>query len=509
MTICRKKITGPILLVSSIALVVAGSARPVMAAEQNPSQELAPLEDLLTRKFAGVARQSIATIQFVRIRDGKSIYSLNESTRVSPASVTKLITAAAALAKYGPVHTFTTKFLHSGIRRDASISGDLIIVGDGDPLFVSEKLWQVAADLRAMGIAKITGDLVIDNSLFDREMIDESREQGAEASRNAYDAPVSAFAVNFNSVALVVNPGARPGSKARINADPLALDGIKIENRVKTANAGTKPSLSAVRIGGKNSTPLFRVSGVIPFDSEPQKIYRSVTDAEGLSGAYVRAFLKDAGIAISGKVRSGKLRGSEKILLTVPSYDIRRIVTGLNTFSNNFIGDMLTKRLAAGVARRGSLADGAKVLSNYLLSDVGLRPGFKLTNGSGLSTDNRLSANDVIRVLLHVEKDMTIFPDYLASLPAYGWDGSLKRRMKSSVRDSVGGLIRAKSGTLTEPVTVSSLAGYLKHPSEGLVAFAILVNGKPSESQPSVSALRASQDAALAAFLQTRPTAAP
>ena len=99
---------------------------------------------------------------------------------------------------------------------------------------------------------------------------------------------------------------------------------------------------------------------------------------------------------------------------------------------------------------------------------------------------------------------MTIFPDFLASLPSYGWEGSLKKRMKGSDREQVGGMIRAKSGTLSEPITVSCLAGFLKHPTEGLVAFAVLENGIAGKSQPSVASLRSQQDLALAALLKMR-----
>jgi D-alanyl-D-alanine carboxypeptidase/D-alanyl-D-alanine-endopeptidase (penicillin-binding protein 4) len=246
------------------------------------------------------------------------------------------------------------------------------------------------------------------------------------------------------------------------------------------------------------------VSGTIAADSEPKKIYRSMVNPARLAGEYLRGFLRDAGISIRGSVRAGKASGDEKVLLTVPSYDMRRIVGGLNTFSNNFIGDMLTKRFAAGSASPGSLDRGAKVIRDYLRQDVGIKDGFVIENGSGLSTENRLSADDIVRLLTHVENDMTVFPDFLASLPSYGWEGSLKRRMKGSDRDQVGGLIRAKSGTLSEPFTVSTLAGYLKHPEEGLVAFAVLVNGVPGKPQPSVSQLRGQQDAALAALLKIK-----
>lgn len=442
------------------------------------------------------------SVKFVRVSDGSVIYQYEPQLRLSPASVTKLVTAAAALSKFGPAHTFTTRFLHSGQRKGAVISGNLFAVGDGDPLLISEKMWQVAADLRAMGINQIDGDIVVDNSLFDAETRDESREEGARSSSNAYDSPVSAFAVNFNTVAITISPAEKSGSAALVHTDPVDLDGLKIESSAKTTPPGSDSKLAAARIGSEGQTPVLRVSGNIAADSEPKKIYRSMVNPGRLAGEYLRAFLKDAGITTTGRVRTGKATGDERTLLTVPSYDMRRIVSGLNTYSNNFIGDMLTKRFAAGGSQPGSLDRGAKVLREYLTQEVGLSGGFAIENGSGLSIENRLSADDIVRLLLHVEKDMAIFPDFLASLPSYGWEGSLKKRMKGSDREQVGGMIRAKSGTLSEPITVSCLAGFLKHPKHGLVAFAVLENGISGKAQPSVSSLRGQQDAALAALLK-------
>ncbi len=479
---------------SSFGLLVLLSGMQIAAAKSAP----------LAKHFELKNRAIRQSVKFVRVSDRSVIYQYEPQLRVSPASVTKLVTAAAALSKFGPTHTFTTRLVYSGQRKGAVITGNLFAIGDGDPLLISEKLWQIAADLRAMGINQIDGDIVVDNSLFDGEARDESREEGARASSNAYDSPVSAFAVNFNTVAVTISPAEKSGAAATVRTDPIELQGLSVESSVRTTAGGSDTRLAATRIGAEGQTPILRVSGTIAADSEPQKIYRSMVNPGRLAGEYLRAFLKDAGIATTGRVRTGKVSGDERNLLTVPSYEMRRIVSGLNTYSNNFIGDMLTKRFAASSTQPGSLDRGARVLREYLKQEVGLKDGFAIENGSGLSIENRLSADDIVALLLYVEKDMTIFPDFLASLPSYGWEGSLKKRMKGSDREQVGGMIRAKSGTLSEPITVSCLAGFLKHPTEGLVAFAVLENGIAGKSQPSVASLRSQQDLALAALLKMR-----
>jgi D-alanyl-D-alanine carboxypeptidase/D-alanyl-D-alanine-endopeptidase (penicillin-binding protein 4) len=127
-----------------------------------------------------------------------------------------------------------------------------------------------------------------------------------------------------------------------------------------------------------------------------------------------------------------------------------------------------------------------------------------VVNGSGLSTNNRLSARNLTDVLVYAAEKMEIFPEFLASLPASGWDGTLKKRFDDPGMKLLSGKVRAKTGTLSQPVSVSSLAGYVRHPVHGLVAFAIVQNGIPGRNQPSIDGLRRSQDAMLLSFMNSK-----
>jgi D-alanyl-D-alanine carboxypeptidase/D-alanyl-D-alanine-endopeptidase (penicillin-binding protein 4) len=98
-----------------------------------------------------------------------------------------------------------------------------------------------------------------------------------------------------------------------------------------------------------------------------------------------------------------------------------------------------------------------------------------------------------------MERRLDLFPDFLASLPATGWEGTLKKRLlsgdSSDPHQGKGkGLIRAKTGTLSEPVIVASLAGYFRHPNHGLMAFCVIENGHPGGRQPNLGEIRDRQD---------------
>jgi len=445
------------------------------------------------------------SILFVRVRDGKSLYEREPDSSVSPASVTKLFTTAAVLAKFGPAGTLSTKFFHTGTRNGGVVTGDLVVVGDGDPFVISEKLWQLAADMRHLGYEEFTGDIVVDDSLFAGPVRDESRRTGERKSENAYDAPVSAFGVNFNTLAIAVAPGNGAGKPARVGIDPYNVRGVTIDNNAKTTSGGGDAAVQATRFGA-DDTPRISVGGNVPLSAPIRKIYRSVSDPLAISGEYLRAFLEGAGIKVRGRVRAGKLPAGATPVIALEGYEMRRIAQGLNTFSNNYIADTLVKRLGARFSPQGGKADaagsgtfdaGIRVMTSFLRDEVGIKSKFTLLNGSGLATGNRFSARDVVGLLLYMESRMDLYPEFLGSLPAYGWDGTVKKRGRRDLA-MLAGQVRAKTGTLSEPISVAGLGGYFRHAQHGLVAFAMLDNGRTGKPQLGIGDLRSRQDEVLA-----------
>lgn len=446
-------------------------------------------------------KNAVYSAKVVSLTTGKTLFSENEDKTLTPASVTKTILAAAALEEFGPAHQFTTKVLHTGKRIHSKIKGDLIVVGAGDPFLISEKLWQLVADIRNLGIDEISGDLVIDNSLFDNEWRDQSRKGAKTASRNAYDAPVSALGVNFNTFAIFIGPGSSTGKPAIITLDPYNINDIEITNTTKT----TSGSEFSIKVNRKttNGKTVLNASGQIGKSQGIHKIYRSISNSQTTPGKIVKAFLENNQIRVQGNVVNKPLPKNARFLTEVAGYPIREIVRGLNTFSNNYIADMLTKGLAkrAHPNSPGDLDAGSKFLKDYMKKRSKTGASLIINNGSGLDTENKISARHLVDLLSYMYNASSVFPEFYASLPAAGWDGTMKNRFSRSKQKRLHGLIRAKTGTLTSPISVASLSGYLKHPKEGIVAFAILHNGIEGRSQPSISALRDQQDQFLTSLI--------
>ena len=130
-----------------------------------------------------------------------------------------------------------------------------------------------------------------------------------------------------------------------------------------------------------------------------------------------------------------------------------------------------------------------EALSNFLKDDVGISSPYIVKNGSGLNPDNRFSASQIVKILDFSFRNFTIFPEILASLPISGLDGTLKDRFEKFPIT-----VRAKTGTLTEPITVSTIAGYIFHPKHHFVAFAVLANGNNRYPNANLIQLRYDQE---------------
>lgn len=472
------------------------------------SLSMAPLSSAKPKASLMPQGGSDESIMIMRLSDNKVIYESGSVNLMIPASVTKIITSAALLHYFSPAHTFKTKFYTDGKRQGDTFRGSLYVKGDGDPLLVNEKLWQLAADLKHMGIKNFSGDLVIDNSLFDNEKRDSSRQDGLESSANAYDAPVSAFGVNFNTLPIAIAPGLQAGSPGLVTFDPYALPAIEIKNQTSTEK-GHRSSVQAVR-KGQGARSSITVTGRIGQQSPIVKLYRAMGDPVREGGDMLRSFLFDAGISLKGRVTEGLVPSDATLLYTLESYDLGYIVRGLNHYSNNFIADMLVKRLGAAFPapgngtslQGGTLRSGVQAIERFLREEVGIRDRFEIYNGSGLDHRNRFSAAQLVKVLSYMQNRMDLYPEFLASFPAAGWSGTLEKRFKSQKQSLLHGVVRAKTGTLSQPVSVSSLAGYMGHPKYGPVAFAFLNNGENSARQPTVAEFRQRQDQALLKILE-------
>lgn len=388
-----------------------------------------------------------------------------------PASTMKVLTAAAVLDRLGPDWRFETPLAAAVPPTfDGVVEGDLFVKGICAPDLLVESLPELAAGLAQAGVREITGDVVADLSYFDGE--ERPPEWRTGRAPNPYAAPISALATNFSSVRITVSPGPRVGADAIVIVEPPS-DAVSVSGKVRTTNAGrsirTSRLLERTRSGQLANRIV--VGGRISIRSQPWERFLPIENPAGVAVSALKRALQDAGIVVGGSTRIGSVPSGATTVYTHRSRPLAEIVHDMNKHSNNFISEMLHRTLGAETfGPPATRAKGSTAVEGFLRTCGVDTANLVITDGSGLSRSNRLTATALARVLVRLRGDPRLEAAFLDSLPIGGLDGTLRARMGGVAR----GRVRAKTGHVDG---VTTLAGYVEDASEGPIAFAFLVNG--------------------------------
>ena len=159
--------------------------------------------------------------------------AFHEHDPLNPASNAKLYTAAAALATLHGNHRYETTL--SGRVKGTVVAGPLVLRGYGDPSLRSADLWDLAQDLKTRGIRKIEGDILVDQRFFDEQTTPPAFEQQPNEWA-AFRAPVSAVAVNENTITMTRAPDVRGQPGAIVTFDPPGF--VDQEGTIQSTDAG-------------------------------------------------------------------------------------------------------------------------------------------------------------------------------------------------------------------------------------------------------------------------------
>ncbi len=406
-------------------------------------------------------------IRVVEIATGKAVYEHNATKPLIPASVMKLLTSAGALHYLTPGYRFKTKVYYSGRRHGRTIEGDLVLKGGGDPKLTPEIVWRIVQEVKRRGVARVTGDIVVDGSFFD----DLARAPAWRKNRSprAYDAGLAALSVNFNTVAVSVFPGLAPGKPLIVGLDPESSY-LKLVNKSKTINKGGR-EVNISRRKTKNGIEI-TVTGQMRPGDEPKQRYVTVYEPLKYAGSVFRDFFIQSGVLVEGKVRINAVPAKIRSLYTYESEPLADTLRQLHRYSNNFLAEQITKTMAAeaGGSAPGSHKTAFTLLKGFL-DEAGVdTKGMVLADASGLSRENRLSVKTVTSLMEKLYKRFDLWPDFVSTMGIMGMEGSIKNRLKGS---PLLGYVRAKTGSLMK---VSNLAGLAPDRSGNLYAFSIFLN---------------------------------
>ncbi len=445
------------------------SSPPAEAAEAVGTGPLAPVLDPIIDSSR--IKSATLGLSVLDLDSGAILYARGAADPLNPASCLKVVTAAAALEALGPGYRFQTDFLRVGDAQEGVLMGDLYIRGTGDPEMVYERLWKAAVDLRSRGVERVKGNLILDDSFFDevRDIAGWELEEG-ESSTSAFNAPVSALSANFNAIGVVVAPGVNPGDLAHAALEtPTGF--ARIRNQAITGRTGSPRTIDVVRRPVEGGVELV-VKGTMPLGAAPKIFYRPVVEPAEYYGALFKELFHQAGGRIEGNYRRGKTPDAAKVIFSAVSPPLSMLVADMDKFSNNFIAEHLLKAVGASLYGAPGTTEKGLRMSRSVLEAAGIPwSDVRVTNGSGLSRANRLSAQQFCVFLRWASKRFLSGPEFLSSLTIAGMDGTLRSRLGEP---GLKGMVRGKTGTVNG---VATLVGVQETRSGQRLAFAFLANG--------------------------------
>ncbi len=433
------------------------------------------LQEALTK--AQLPQESVAII--VQPLSGEPpLISHNASKAMNPASVMKLVTTYAALEAMTPAYRWKTEVYRNGPVNQGVLEGDLIIKGYGDPSLNNAELWRLLQQVQQQGIRHIKGNLVLDASVFTPEV----------SQRPVLDdEPWRAY--NVNPYALLVNGGhtsfrfgvAKEGTKPVANVtQEFELPQIKIMNALQVAKGPCGDWRNALRYevtqsqaqqqaySQESATVTF--SGTLPGQCDERYLELSVLSQQQYAVYTFKKMWTQSGGRLDGQAVAAVLPASATLVTTWWSVPLDVVIRDINKWSNNVMARqlMLTIGMEAGTLpvdeRSGALA------LKEVLRKRGLSfPELVLENGSGLSRNERISAEHLAQLLVTAYQRPGM-PVFMASLPILGLDGTVKKRLPESPDQ---GMAYLKTGSLEG---VSSIAGYVQDVQGKRYVLVMLVN---------------------------------
>jgi D-alanyl-D-alanine carboxypeptidase/D-alanyl-D-alanine-endopeptidase (penicillin-binding protein 4) len=472
--------------------------KPVPARRENAPSREKPLtanakrfaeraEQLLDSGTAGQGEWGALVID---AQSGETLYQRNAEKFFVPASNMKLLTTAFALATLGSGYRFrTTAETRGVISADGTLSGDVVLVGRGDPNLSNRRfpfqgkeefdgaperaLSEMADAIVARGVKAISGDIVGDDSYFPAERYPSGWE--IDDMVWEYGAAISAIVVNDNTVKLTLTPGSNAGDAVPAEVSPATPDFV-VENHVVTSVAEAKADLRLSRDPGSR---VVVVTGTLPARHAARILTLAVEDPARHAAALLKNLLEKRGVAVGGVARavhdSVDLPDPPRILAEHSSVPIGESVKLVNKISQNLHAEMYLRVAARQTCAWKTPEELLSVPKNFY-AQAGIVEGDVVqADGAGLSRHDLITPRALAAVLQYAQKEPW-FDAYYASLPIAGVDGTLEDRMKNT---AAVGRVHAKSGSLEH---VRTRSGYAETVSGKRLIFSFMGNNQAGKN---------------------------
>lgn len=439
------------------------------------------------------------------LRSGEVLYDVNADKLFVPASTTKLYSVATALATFGADYRFVTPVRRRGkVSDEGTLAGDLVVVAAGDPTFGGRTLPDgriaftnndhtyangsretqltdpnplaglddLARQVAAAGVKRVTGDVLIDDRMFEK----------AEGSGSG-PGRLTPIMINDNVIDFTVE-STEVGRPARVKWRPESA-GVQVQVQFETV-AKDKPLTTWINDLGHGH---LHFHGQIPEGHDPVVRVWEVPDAARHARTLFIEALGRAGVVVEAAALAGnstdKLPGSNEVeqwptIAQHTSPPLGEEAKLILKVSHNLHASTLPLLVATKHGER-TLAAGLRRQHEFL-KRVGIDVNtISFGGGAGGSRADHVTPRATV-ALLEYMATRDDFDVYRAALPSLGIDGTLAQSV--GPESPARGKALAKTGTLSwdnvmnggSLLTSKALAGYLTTKSGRNVALAIFVN---------------------------------
>ena len=333
----------------------------------------------------GLPASTKISILIYRPLTGDTIYSINHTRSMIPASNVKLFTTAAALEILGSDYRLSTQILSDDNEfSDSTVNGNIYIKGFGNSNFTSSDLDSLVGVLKNKGIKKVTGDVVGDDKFFDDVYVRDDWIKDERA--NVTLPPISALVIDRNT-----------------------------------------------KIIRKKRWGRWRNYRVY-IDNPPK-----------YAADLVKKKLIDSGITVAGNIQIAETPDTASIICQ-SSIKLQDLIALINKHSDNFLAECLFKTIGAVASgKQGNSFFSTQTILTFIEDNAIYSKGSSIVDGSGISRFDQITVGAIVGLLEKMYFDLKNFKDFYNSLSIAGVDGTLEDRMYIQ-GDPVN--FRGKTGTL-------------------------------------------------------------
>ena len=391
--------------------------------------------------------KSKLSVNIVNSNNGNTIYSYQADTPRLVASNVKLFTALFGLENLRADFHWQTQLFYTGNIDNGILNGDLYLKGGGDPTLDDKALYKLFGQLKRLGIKKIKGNVIFDNSIFN------TKPTYSMIEYTDYDVDTvipNGVIINGNIVQFTI----------LINKQQVQLRNnlyqYKVNNNLKIDPKSDAPCIEPyknIKLTLESSSQTVTLSGSISKLCKNKTILYNLLPPLMYNKMVLTKIFKNFGINVNGSYLDGTTPDGAPLIGEHNSTSLEQALINMNRFSNNLIAQTVILSVGAYKTKNAdSFADSSNQFGKFLAKYEMNNPKFLLENGAGLSRHEYFTAKNVTR-LLDVANKSNFSTQFEATLPSPGRAGTLRQSFPK-----LRNRLYAKTGTLND---VSSYSGYL------------------------------------------------